>query len=146
MDDQFRIVNVHFQMRIGFREQTAYILTQLDGSHGEGLVAALGLYFEALGVFQILIQIGTGGLKKGVRILLAGFGAGQTHNAEQLLHGLPCAVQITGLLQRFHIDDGLAGDGAEAAVGVETALKVAHQPLLKPAAVQTLQDDLAHLQ
>ena len=76
VDDQFRIVNVHFQMRIGFREQTAYILTQLDGSHGEGLVAALGLYFEALGVFQILIQIGTGGLKKGVRILLAGFGTG----------------------------------------------------------------------
>ena len=146
VDNQLRIVDVHLQVGIGFREQTAYVLAQLDGGHGEGLVAAFGLHLEALGVFQVLIQIGAGGLEKGVRVLLAGFGTGQAHDAEQLLHGLPCAVQITGLLQGLHVDDRLAGDGAEAAVGVETALEVAHQPLFKPASVQAFQDDLAHLQ
>ena len=146
VDDQLRIVDVHLQMRVGFREQAAYVLAQLDGGHGEGLVAALGLHLEALGVFQVLVQIGTGGLEKGVRVLLAGFGTGQAHDAKQLLHGLPCAVQIAGLLQRFHVDDGLTGDGADAAVGVEAALEVAHQPLFKATAVQAFQDDLAHLQ
>ena len=85
VDRQLRIVDIHLQVGIGLGQQSAHVLAQLNGGHGEGLIAALGLHLKALGAAQLIVQIGAGRPEKGVRILLAGLGPGQGRHAEELL-------------------------------------------------------------
>ena len=60
------------------------------------------------------------------------------HTILKVLH-----VAVLGL--RLHIDSALANVDPEAAAGLHPAADIAHQLILKAAAVQSLQDHLAQL-
>ena len=146
MDGELRFMDIHLQMRIGIVDHAAHILAQLDGGHGEALVRPLGLHLEGFGRHELVMEIGGRRLKEGILVLLAGLGAAQARHAEHRLNGRPGALQIAGCLQRLHIHRGLPGIDAEAAILVDAAADIGGQPILELAAVQPLQDDLAHLE
>ena len=139
-------MNVHRQVGEGVVQLAAHVLGQLDAGHGEGLVRPLGLHLEALGGAELIPQIFLGAGGDGVLILGAGPGAAQTNHAEELLHGLPRALEIAVLAERLHVGGGLAGVDLEGAVFFQPPLGVAHELFLKAPAVEALEDHLAMLE
>lgn len=136
---ELRVVDVHLQIVIGLVELAAHILAELDGGHGEGLVRPLGLHLEGFGGAQLGIQEFFGGGQNGVLVLLTGPGQRQARDAEHLLQGLVGPQHVAAVVLGFHIGGRLAGVHPELAVGVEAAVDVGLELVLKAAAVQTLQ-------
>ena len=125
---------------------TAHILAELDGGHGEGLIGPLGLYLKGAGGAELVIQklLSTG--QNGVLVLLTGAGQGDAHNAEDLGQCLVGALHVTGVVLGLHIGGGLTGIHLKLAKGVEAAVDVGLQFILKAAAVQALEDQLTQLE
>ena len=144
VDHHVGVVHIGPQMLEGLVQLTAHKLGQLDGGHGEGLVGPLGLHLEGLGLHEVVVQVGLGGLQDGLGGLVAGLGPGQAHHAEEVLQGLKGAVHVAVQALGLHVSNGLAGVDAELAVLLQTAAGVGHEAVLEVVAVQALQDHLAH--
>ena len=142
MDGQLRIVHIDREMGIFLMQHTAHILGDLDAGHGELLVGTLGLDLEGARAAELFAQIALGALQNGVLILFAGRGAADSHDAENLAAGIVCLVQIA-LALGLDIDGALLGVNVESAAVLQTAADICHQLILKSAAVETLEDDLA---
>jgi len=139
-------MHVHLQVGIELVQLPAHILGELDGGHGEGLVGPLGLHLEGPGGGEPVPQVFLGGLEHGVLVLGARPGPGEAHHAEETLHGLIGPVQIAGILLGLHIQGGLLGVHPELAEGPQAALGVSDELVLKAAAVEALEHDLAQLE
>ena len=142
---QIRMVHIRFHVE-ELPQLAAYILGDLDGVHGELLVCPAALHLEGSGLGKFIRQIGLGGLHNGVHLLGARDGAGHRHDAEHLTGSLEGGLHVAVLGLRLHIDSALANVDLEAAAGLHPAADIAHQLILKAAAVQALQHHLAQLQ
>ena len=135
---ELRVVHVHLQVVVGLVELAPHVLAELNGGHGEGLVRPLGLHLKGSGGTQFRIQEFFGGGQDSVLVLLTGPGQGQAHDAEDLLQGLIGPQHIAAVVLGLHIGGRLAGVHPELAVGVEAAVDVGLELVLKAAAVQAL--------
>ena len=142
---QIRMVHIRFHVE-ELPQLAAYILGDLDGVHGELLVCPAALHLEGSGLGKFIRQIGLGGLRNGVHLLGTRDGAGHRHDAEHLTGSLEGGLHVAVLGLRLHIDSALANVDLEAAAGLHPAADIAHQLILKTAAVQALQHHLAQLQ
>ena len=141
---QIRMVHIRFHVE-ELPQLTAYILGDLDGVHRELLVRPAALHLEGSGLGKFIRQIGLGGLHNGVHLLGARDGAGHRHDSEHLTGSLEGGLHVAVLGLRLHIDSALANVDLEAAAGLHPAADIAHQLILKAAAVQALQHHLAQL-
>ena len=142
---KLRIVHVNCGVGEGLGKLTAHILAQLDAGHGEGLVAALGLNLEALCAEHILAQILLGKGHDGVLVLFAGGGADDGNDAEDLTQNLHGGVHIGAVVLALNVDGRLEAVYLEFADLFQTAADVGLKLLLKSAAVQALEHQLAQL-
>ncbi len=133
IDREIRVVDVHLQVVVGLVELTPHILADLDGGHGEGFIGPLGLHLEGAGGAELVIQKFLGAGQNGVLVLVAGTGQRDAHNAEHLGEGLVGAFHIAGIVLGLHIGGGLAGVHPELSVGVEAAVDVRLEFILKAA-------------
>ena len=146
VDGELRVVHVRLDVGEGLVELPPHVLGELDGGQGEGLVRPLGLHLKGPGGHQVVVEVGLGGFEDGLGGLFAGLGPGQAHHPEQAGEGGEGPVHVAPGLLGLHVGDGLAGVDAELAVLLQPAAGVAHEPLLKGAAVEALEDHLSHLE
>ena len=102
-DRVFRVMHVHLKRGDRLGNAPADFLRDGDGGQRKALVRALGLDLERARVAQIVAQIFHGRAENAVQLLFTGTAAAQAHNAEDIVAGLPRAVQITVVGQRFDI-------------------------------------------
>ena len=146
MDGQLGVVDIHLEVGVALVQLAAHPLGQLNGGHGEGLVGPLGLHLKGFRTGEFLPQVGAGRLQHLLLGLAAGSGPGQTHDAEHPAHGLIGPVHVAVGALGLHVHGGLLGVHLELAQGAETALGVGDEFILKPAAVQALEHQLAQLE
>ena len=148
--------NLHVYRKVGrvhlrlfmekLRQLAADILGNLNRIHGELLVRSSALHLKRLGFCKFIRKIGLGGLHNGVHSFVAGHGPGHGHNAEDLPRRLIGGLHVAFLRLRLHINGALADIDLKAAAVLHAAADVAHQLILKAAAVQALEHHLAQLQ
>ena len=145
-DRVFRVMDVHRQRRNRLRYAPADLLRDGDGGQRKTLVRALGFHLEGGGAAQIVSEVLHRRAEDIVQVLLAGTAAAETHNAENIMTFLPCAVEIAVFFLRLDIDRGLHDIDAEFPIGAHPAADVRFQAVLKLEAVAPLEDDLSQLQ
>ena len=141
---QVRIVHIRNQVVIFVIQIAADLLADLDRIERKFFIRALGLDLEALCALQFVRKICVDGLPDGVHILFTYGRTADGDNAKHIVHRLEHLVHVHAI-RRLDINGRLHGVHAALADLLQTAAQVGNQTAFKPAAVQTLEHDLAEL-
>ena len=136
-------MDVHRHMGERLRQLAAHGLGDLDGVQGVVFIRPLAFHLEALCRGEGVRQVVLGCLHNGLHRLFTGRRPGDADHAEHLPGGGVGRFHVAGFRGGLGVDGALTDIDLEAAAGFQAAGRVGHQPVLKGAAVLTLEDYLA---
>ncbi len=144
-DGDLGIVHIHPQVGEAGKKQPPQLPADFRGLHGEGLVAALGVYLKGSGSGKAAGQVVRGGGTDSLPVLGDHQGGAEGGNAKNSLEPRHRFLHGNALGKGLYVNSGLAFPDVELPQAFQPPADIFNHGILKGIAVEALQDQFPAL-